>query len=147
MSVLYSIIYLFSFYFEIGFPYFQYAFPIIAITFLIYEFYYGEKRTLVKAHKKMILDEYSHLFNKTNVLTFKNTFLTKNNEITSLKVDYEKIEIIEELNEYFFFKLKSGDRIILPKSYILDLPTFYHFLNKITQHYELNLVDETKWKW
>jgi hypothetical protein len=147
ISALYFIIYLFFLYFEIGYPEFQYIFPVIAISFLLYEIYYGEKKTLEKAHTKMILNENSHQLNKTTVLTFEDAFLTKTNDLSNLKVAYENIELVEELSGYFYLKLKTGDRIIFPKSAINDVEEFTLFLHKISKQHKIVLIDETKWKW
>ena len=78
-------------------------------------------------------------------MTFEDAFLTKNNDLSNLKVAYEKIELVEELSGYFYLKLKTGDRIIFPKSAINDVQEFTLFLHKISKQYKIILIDETKW--
>lgn len=147
---LFFIVFLLSLYFKsylIYFPDFHYIFPIVAIVVLLYDFFYLDKKRYEKLNRKMIQNEYKHLIGKTNVLHFKETYLTKNDTLSELEVAYNNLELIEELKEDYYFKLKSGSRIVLPKSAITKEEDFTNFLNEIITKNSIMLLDEKKWKW
>lgn len=147
LLTVYVIIFLIFIYFQIGYPEFLYIFPPIAIAFLIHDYFYGFKNGLYKSYQKMNIEEHKKIFNNNVLLKFEETYLIKTDDNTDLKVNYQNIESIEELKDYFYLKLSNNSRIIFPKSCILNLTETKSFLINISNENSFPLIDETHWKW
>lgn len=55
------------------------------------------------------------------------------------KFKYPNIELVEEINAHYFFKMKTGERFIVPKSAVQNPQEFNQVINRLSQDYNIQL--------
>jgi hypothetical protein len=82
----------------------------------------------------------------TSIKLNENGFLISDSQGES-DILYSEITQINELSEYCFLKLKSGQSIILPTYKIEESENLLVQLTSISQKNEIEWNDETEWSW
>ena len=63
------------------------------------------------------------------------------------KIKYQSFEVIEEIKDYFFFKLKTGERLIIPKRAINNQEDFADEIRNFQKNCRIDCLKELDWKW
>lgn len=111
----------------------------------VHYYYYSKvryKRTVIKGISKL----YGQYYGQLNNLKFEINQLVKVDAFSTTTYAYENIEIVEEINDYFYIKIKSGLRIIIPKTAFSNVE-IYKFFKDLILEKNLKMVNEKKWKW
>ena len=100
-------------------------------------------KTYLKHVRKFYKDRMSEI---TSIQLNENGFLISDSQGES-EILYSEITQINELSQYCFLKLKSGQSIILPTYKIEDSENLLVQLTSISQKNKIEWNDETEWSW
>lgn len=123
-----------------------YSFLIIGFITLIFYPYYLRNH-YQNHYQKFINDTYKNRFGKSVKIEFlENEFLTiDTNSETKLK--YSAFEEFNEIENYFFLKLKIGGSLIIPKLKVGNLEELKIELKNIAEIHSVKQNIELDWKW
>ena len=123
------------------------SFAIVSvISLLFFPFYIRWKYK--KHFLNHIRENFSNNFGKKASIEFRdNHFLTYDENESESKISFNLIKSIHELPEYYFFRLDTGQTLIMPKQKITDLEAFQAELESLTESLGLQISDDTKWSW
>jgi len=127
-----------------------FTFIIAALTFLfLYSFYvfYLYKYFLKNNYEKWNKQNLGIRFNKEAVLDFKDDFIETSGMDIKLEIKYDAIEEFNEIPDYYYFKLKTNERLIIPKREIHNKESFLEMVENIQTHYNFTITKELDWKW
>ncbi|MHC6200620.1 YcxB family protein [Elizabethkingia miricola] len=118
-----------------------------AITVTLIYIYYYERKRYEKFYLKNIRTNLKNRIgiNYKTVFGSQDVILTEPN--TEAKFKYPNIELVEEINTYYFFKMKTGERFIIPKSAIQNPQEFNQVISRLSKDYNIQLQQELNWKW
>lgn len=115
------------------------------VSFLVMPFY--TRWSYKKAYLKHVRLYYKDRMSEPTTLTLNdNTFSISDNHGKS-ELAMNEIEAINELKDYFFLKIKSGQSIIIPLSKIENQEILSNELNTISRKLEIPLNNEIDWVW
>ena len=80
-------------------------------------------------------------------ITFKSDVLLISDSQGNSQVDITELEEINELENYYFLKVKSGQSIIIPKLKIDNKEELTSTLKELSQNQSITWNDETTWIW
>ena len=123
-----------------------YSFLIVGfITLIFYPFYL---RNHYRSHyQKFIKDTYKNRFGENAKIEFlENEFLT-NDSNSETRLKYSAFEEFNEIENYFFLKLKTGGSLIIPKLKVENLKVLKVELNNIAEKHNVKQNIELDWKW
>ena len=96
-------------------PLFFITFSVTGILYCIFYYFYGYRSVFKRAYKKNV----KRLFKEKIGLEFSvvsdNELITISSNQTKLEINLANVDFIEEIADYYFIKLKTSDRIIIPK--------------------------------
>ena len=91
------------------------TFSVTGILYCIFYYFYGYRSVFKRAYKKNV----KRLFKEKIGLEFSvvsdNELITILSNQTKLEINLANVDFIEEIADYYFIKLKTSDRIIIPK--------------------------------
>lgn len=127
-----------------------FTFMIAAIAFSFLYFIYilhFYKHTIKANHEKWNKQNLGLRFNKEAILDFKDDFIETSGMDTKLEIKYYAIEEFNEIPDYYYFKLKTNERLIIPKREIHNKESFLEMVNNLQKKYNFKITKELEWKW
>ncbi|MUU77356.1 YcxB family protein [Winogradskyella endarachnes] len=120
------------------------TFAIIAIIWYLIHPVYAKYR-YKKHFENHIKENYKNRIDKEISLTFNQNSraIEGIEEGTQSTINYSEFDVLIEIKEHFFLKLKSNVSFIIPKRAIDDLKGF----KKIFTDINIEIVDQTDWIW
>jgi uncharacterized membrane protein len=131
------------FYFNENIPYY---FTVMSIISLLYCYFFYSKIYYKKNIIKNLDKLYEQNIDKISTIQFEKEKIIKTDSYSKYETEYNSIEFIEELKDYFYFKIKSGVRIIVPKSSFQSVENYKTLKDLILAH-NILLINEKEWKW
>jgi len=64
-----------------------------------------------------------------------------------LEIKYDAIEEFNEISDYYYFKLKTNERLIIPKREIHNKESFLEMVENLQKKYNITITKELDWKW
>lgn len=122
-----------------------YFISLAVISFVIMPFY--TRWSYKKAYLKHVRLYYKDRMSEPTSLIFSDKKLSISDNHGESHIAINEIEEINELKEYYFLKLKSGQSIIIPLSKVENQKTLSSELNTISSKFEIPLNKETTWMW
>lgn len=113
--------------------------------YLIMPYYLKSKH---RRHYENHIDEnYKGRFGKQVVLVFEDEFFTATDYLGESKLKIREITEINEIKDYIFMKLSSGDSLIIPITRISNQSELNSIISKITSDLNINHNVDLNWKW
>ena len=131
----------------------QNSIKVFIVSVLIYAFlicfyvFYLNKLFIKKHYKKWNKQNLGLRFNKEAVLDFKDEFIETSGMGIKLEIKYDAIEEFNEIPDYYYFKLKTNERLIIPKREIHNKEFFLKMVNTLQKKYNIKIIKELNWKW
>jgi|SRR5690606_10660173 len=126
-----------------SFPYFN--FIIYILLLVIYKIY--ERKRYINHYKKFIDENNKKALGVICTLNFTEKYIIEENNLGESKINYDSITEINEIQNYFFIKLLTGQSLVFPKNKINDMNEFRFKLSEIKDKYNLKENIELNWKW
>lgn len=105
------------------------------------------KKKYIRYFEKYIDDNYQKRFDKLVCLSFDKEFIIINDYLGENKLKIKEIAEINEIQDYIFLKLSSGESLILPKERIECINELNHILTKIVSDLSINHNLDLNWQW
>lgn len=118
---------------------------VILISMLLYPLYL--KSHYYKHYNKFIEDTTKNKTDRPASLSFREFHIETVDETGESKINYTNLEEINEIKDYIFLRLKTGESIIFPKNKIDNFEKLKDELYKISNVYNLKTNVELNWKW
>lgn len=115
------------------------------VSFVVTPFY--TRWSYKKAYLKHVRLYYKDRMSEPTSITFNDQLFSISDNHGKSDIEITEIEEINELKEYYFLKLKSGQSIIIPLSKIENKKKLSDELNAISKKLEIPLNNETTWMW
>ncbi|WP_087092996.1 YcxB family protein [Elizabethkingia anophelis] len=121
-------------------------FLFVVFIFCFYFFYY-ERKYYETFYLKNIRTNLKNKIGLNSKVVFglHDIILTEPN--TESKFNYSNIELIEEIKDYYYLKMITGERFILPKNAIQNPKEFNEVISRLTKDNHIPLQQELNWKW
>ena len=115
------------------------------LTFLLMPIYtrWSYKKTYLKHVRKFYKER---LFQATSI-TFKNESMEIADKDGVSEINFNDIIEINELQDYYFLKVKNGQSIIIPLTKVNDKEKLYTIIIGITQFHNIKWNIDTNWTW
>lgn len=123
------------------------AFVFIYALIICFYIFFLNKLFIRKQYKKSNRQNLGIRFNKEAVLNFKDDFIETTGMDIKLEIKYDAIEEFNEIPDYYYFKLKTNERLIIPKREIHNKDSFLEMVNNLQNKYNITLTKELDWKW
>jgi hypothetical protein len=115
------------------------------LTSILYPFY---TRWRYKNHYlKHIRDTYKNRFGGNTDLEFNDDTIVTRDKTGEMKINKSELQEINEIQDYYFIKIKSGDSLIISKAKSDDLEKIKSELKSITDKLGIRHNVELNWKW
>ncbi len=124
-----------------------FIFIVFAVVFYIFYFVLLEKSRYKSFYKKNILTNFSNKIGQSYSIEFKEDCIELVDSNTTSQLKYSGLEIVEEIKDYYFFKLKTGERVFLPKRIIHNPEEFSNKLSNIENKFNIKHEKNIDWKW
>ena len=115
---------------------------ILIIIYKIYETYRYKNH-----YKKFIRENYKERFGLVCTLNFGENDITEESKLGQSKINYESLTEINEIQNYYFLKILTGQSLIIPKKEIKNMEQFRSLLAQIKSKYKIPENIELNWKW
>lgn len=120
-------------------------FVFFILVLILYRLY--EKRRYSEHYRKNIAENYKERFGLISKLTFAENQLIEANKLGESKINYESLSAINEIQDYYFLKLITGQSLIIPKKAITNKSDFDVVLDDLTVRFKLDNNVNLEWKW
>jgi len=140
-------------YFILGFLLFLFADLIFSLIFfgtgvawyLLHPYFM--KNRYIRHFEKYIDENYQNRFGKLVTLDFEEEYIIATDYLGESKLKIKEITEINEIKDYIFLKLSSGESLIIPKNKINSLKELSSLLTKISSDLSINHNIDLNWKW
>lgn len=116
-----------------------------ALLLILYKVY--EKKRYSNHYRKNIEENYKERFGLISKLTFAENQIIEESKLGESKINYESLSQINEIQDYYFLKLITGQSLIIPKKVIPNQSDFTLKLEEIKNRFNLENNVELDWKW
>ena len=96
-------------------PLFFITFSVTGILYCIFYYFYGYRSIFKRAYKKNVKRLFKEKIGMEFSVVSDNELITILSNQTKLEINLANVDFIEEIADYYFIKLKTSDRIIIPK--------------------------------
>jgi YcxB-like protein len=124
-----------------------YFFLIFAFLLLFTHIFYYDKKKYVSFYKKNIKLNFQNRLGLNYNFTIDEKHIIISDPNSETKINYSSIDLMEEIGEYFFLKVITGERLIIPKRAIENQTEFDDFISKIKNENNIKIEKELDWKW
>ena len=118
---------------------------LFAFVLICYKWY--EKKRYSDHYRKNIAENYKERFGLISTLTFTENQIIEENKLGESKINYESLSQINEIKDYYFLKLITGQSLIIPKKVIPNESDFTTKLEQIKERFNLEKNVDLDWKW
>ena len=115
------------------------------LLLILYKWY--EKKRYSDHYRKNIAENYKERFGLISSVTFGKNQIIEENKLGESKINYESLTEINEIEDYYFLKLLTGQSLIIPKKVIADKRDFDFTLEEIKNRFHLKNNVDLAWKW
>lgn len=115
------------------------------ILIVIYKFY--ESYRYKNHYKKYIKENYKDRIGLNSKINFEYDQITDESKLGESKIKYASIKEINEIKNYYFLKLITGQSLIIPKKEITNPVEFKSKMNHIISKYGIIENSDLNWKW
>ena len=91
------------------------TFSVTGILYCIFYYFYGYRSVFKRAYKKNVKRLFKEKIGMEFSVVSDNELITILSNQTKLEINLANVDFIEEIADYYFIKLKTSDRIIIPK--------------------------------
>lgn len=127
---------------------FTFIIATISFSFLYFIYVLHFYKHLIKGnYEKWNKQNLGIRFNKEAVLDFQDDFIETSGMDIKLEIKYDAIEEFNEIPDYYYFKLKTNERLIIPKREIYNKESFLDMVNNLQKKYNITTTKELNWKW
>ena len=112
---------------------------------ILYKWY--EKKRYSDHYRKNIAENYKERFGLISTLTLGENQIIEESKLGESKINYESLSEINEIQDYYFLKLITGQSLIIPKKVILNKSDFNLKLEVIKDRFNLKNNVDLDWKW
>ena len=112
---------------------------------ILYKWY--EKKRYSDHYRKNIAENYKERFGLISTLTFTENQIIEENKLGESKINYESLSEINEIKDYYFLKLITGQSLIIPKKVIPNKSDFTLKLEDLKNRFNLENNVDLDWKW
>lgn len=91
------------------------TFSATGILYCIFYYFYGYRSVFKRAYKKNVKRLFKEKIGMEFSVVSDNELITILSNQTKLEINLTNVDFIEEIADYYFIKLKTSDRIIIPK--------------------------------
>lgn len=110
-------------------------------------FYFLIKWQYKSHYLKYIQQNYKEKIGFVSDFNFKNDELIVINSMAESKIHYSSFSEINEIQDYYFLKIKTGESFIIPKSVISKRHEFEQIILLLKEKYNIKEVVELNWKY
>lgn len=100
-----------------------------------------------KHYEKYLEENYKNQFGKKGVLNFEEDYIVAKDDLGEGKYKVSEIIEINEIAEYFFLKLSSGQSLIIPKQQLKSIEDFNKEIQEIVKQNNFQHNIELNWEW
>ena len=118
----------------------------LGVTWYVLHPYFMKKR-YQRHFEKHVEENYQNRFGKVVCLDFEEEFIIATDYLGESKLKIKEITEINEIKDYVFLKLSSGESLIIPKNSITNLNDLKRILTKIASDLNIILNIDLDWKW
>jgi hypothetical protein len=115
------------------------------IWYFMFPFY--TRRRYIKHFEKYLDENFQNRYGKAIILIFEDEYITSIDYLGESKLRIKEITNINEIPDYCFIKLSSGESLIVPTKKINNLTEFDEFIKHITTNHQIDLIVDSNWKW
>lgn len=112
---------------------------------VIYKIY--EKYRYQNHYKKFISENYKNRFGLISNINFNENQIEEKSSLGNSNINYDSINEINEIKDYYFLKLITSQSLILPKNAIPDITEFEKLIENLKNKYDIKHNKELNWKW
>lgn len=125
-----------------------YAFLIAARIVIVASILYLKKWRYKRMYRKYIRENFKNKIGAELEIRFEaeHQHLFIKDSSAETKINYSAFESIEEIRDYFYLKLKTGERVIFPKRSITNESEFLEEVEKFQSVYHLPFYKDLNWK-
>lgn len=123
------------------------VFLFVGLVYNLLSFFYFDKRKYVSFYIKNIKLNFQNKIGVNYNFTTNEKHIIISDPNSETKTNYSSIDLIEEIGNYFFLKVITGERLIIPKRAIKNQTEFDDFINKIKNENNIKIDKELDWKW
>jgi len=105
------------------------------------------RKRYVRHFEKYLHENYKNRFGKRVSLKFGDEFIESTDYLSESKMRIRELEEINEIKDYYFLKVSSGESFIIPKNRIKEGSEFHEYISKLTKDLEIKYNTELNWKW
>ena len=105
------------------------------------------RKRYIRHFKKYLNENYKNRFGKPVSLKFGDEFIESADYLSESKMRIRELEEINEIKDYYFLKVSSGESFIIPKNRINDGSEFHEYISKLAKALEITYNTELNWKW
>ena len=91
------------------------TFSVTGILYCVFYYFYGYRSVFKRAYKKNVKRLFKEKIGMELSVVSDNELITILSNQTKLEINLTNVDFIEEIADYYFIKLKTSDRIIIPK--------------------------------
>lgn len=122
----------------------------LIVTFfgmLLIAYKWYEKKRYSDHYRKNIAENYKERFGLISTLTFAKNQIIEENKLGESKINYESLTEINEIGNYYFLKLLTGQSLIIPKKEIHNNIDFILKIEELKTRFNLKNNVDLNWKW
>ena len=91
------------------------TFSVTGILYCVFYYFYGYRSVFKRVYKKNVKRLFKEKIGMEFSVVSDNELITILSNQTKLEINLTNVDFIEEIADYYFIKLKTSDRIIIPK--------------------------------
>ncbi len=114
----------------------------LTIAYKVYEKFRYENH-----YKKFIIENYKNRIGLISDINFSDNHIEEKSYLGNSNLNYNSISKINEIKDYYFFKLITSQSLIIPKRSISNIVEFEFFLENLKSKYNVKHNKELNWKW
>ena len=122
-----------------------YFFILAVLSFFLMPFY--TRWSYKKTYLKHVRNYYKDRMSEPTTLNFQIDSISISDSQGESTIHYTELYEINELADYYFLKLKSGQSVIIPKKQIENQTELLNTLKKVSTTHSILWNDEKNWIW
>ena len=122
-----------------------YFFTLAVLAFFLMPLY--TRWSYKKTYLKHVRNYYKDRMSESTTLNFENDSVLISDSQGESIVNFSELDEINELADYYFLKVKSGQSIIVPKRKIENQTELLNTLKKASANHSITWNDEQNWIW
>jgi hypothetical protein len=122
-----------------------YFFSLAVLAFFLMPLY--TRWSYKKTYLKHVRNYYKDRMSEPTTLNFENDSISIFDSQGESSINFSELDEINDLADYYFLKVKSGQSIILPKKQIENQNELLNTLKKVSSTHSISWNDEKNWIW